>query len=237
MSTVDHPVVSHGEWLAARIAFLAKEKELSRLRDELGRQRRALPWERVDKAYVFHGPRGTESLADLFGPRSQLAVYHFMFAPEWEAGCKSCSFWADNFDGIDVHLAHRDVSFVGVSRAPLAKLEAFKKRMGWSFRWLSSFGSDFNFDYGVSFTPEALKGAGAPYNYTSSNTHLTDQVGASAFYKAADGTIFHTYSCYARGVDPLNGAYGWLDLMPKGRDEDGLEFTQSWVRHHDAYED
>ncbi|HXJ34099.1 MAG TPA: DUF899 domain-containing protein [Candidatus Eisenbacteria bacterium] len=237
MSTVDHPVVSHEAWLAARVAFLAKEKEFSRLRDELSRQRRQLPWEKVDKAYVFDGPHGKESLADLFGRRSQLAVYHFMFGPDYEAGCKSCSFWADNFDGIDVHLAHRDVSFVAISHAPLAKLEAFKKRMGWRFKWLSSFHSDFNYDYGVSSTPEALQGEGAPYNYTSRNTSQTELPGASVFYKAPDGTVFHTYSCYSRGIDLLNGAYNWLDLTPKGRDEDALQFTQAWVRHHDAYED
>ncbi len=235
--TMDHSVVSHDAWLAARVAFLAKEKEFSRLRDELSRQRRQLPWEKVDKAYVFDGPRGKESLAELFGPRSQLAVYHFMFAPDWDAGCKSCSFWADNFDGIDVHLAHRDVSFVAISHAPLAKLEAFEKRMGWRFKWLSSFQSDFNFDYGVSFAPEALKAEGARYNYTSRNTSQTELPGASFFYKAPDGAVFHTYSSYGRGIDLVNGAYNWLDLVPKGRDEDALEFTQSWVRHHDAYDD
>jgi predicted dithiol-disulfide oxidoreductase (DUF899 family) len=237
MSTVDHPIVSRDEWLAARAAFLAKEKEFTRLRDELSRQRRQLPWERVDKTYVFDGPRGKTSLAELFGARSQLAVYHFMFAPDWDEGCKSCSFWADNFDGIDVHLAHRDVSFVAISHASLSKIEAFKKRMGWRFQWLSSFGNDFNFDYGVSFTPESLRGEGVPYNYTSRNASLTELHGASVFYKAPDSVIFHTYSCYSRGLDLLNGAYNWLDLMPKGRDEDALEFTQSWVRHHDAYED
>ena len=237
MSIEDHPVVSREEWRAARIALLAREKEFTRSRDELGRQRRQLPWEKVDRAYVFEGPRGRESLVDLFGSRSQLAVYHFMFGPYWEAGCKSCSFWADTFNGIDVHLAHRDVSFVAISHAPLAKLEAFKKRMGWSFKWVSSFHGDFNYDYGVSFTPEALKGEGAPYNYTSRTTSLTELPGASVFYKAPDGAVFHTYSCYARGLDFLNGAYNWLDLAPKGRDEDALQFTQSWVRHHDAYED
>src|SRR5262245_61368915 len=175
MSIVNHPIVPRDEWVAARIAFLAKEKEFTRLRDELSRQRRQLPWERVDKTYVFDGPRGKTSLAELFGPRSQLAVYHFMFAPEWDEGCQRCSFWADNFDGIDVHLAHRDVSFVAISRAPLSKLQAYKARMGWSFTWLSSSGSDFNYDYGVSFTPESLKGNGAPYNYTSREKRITDQ--------------------------------------------------------------
>src|SRR5262245_11941076 len=186
MSIVNHPVVPRDEWIAARIAFLAKEKEFTRLRDELSRQRRELPWEKVDKTYVFDGPRGKESLAELFGPHSQLAVYHFMFAPDWDAGCKHCSFWADNFDGIDVHLAHRDVSFVAISHAPLPKLQAFEKRMGWRFKWVSSFRNDFNFDYGVSFTPEALEGQGARYNYKPHNTSVPEQVGASAFYKAPD---------------------------------------------------
>jgi predicted dithiol-disulfide oxidoreductase (DUF899 family) len=232
----DHPVVSHDAWLGARTAFLAKEKEFTRLRDELSRQRRALPWEAVDKPYVFDGPRGKQTLAELFSPRSQLVVYHFMFAPEWDAGCKSCSFWADNFNGIDVHLAHRDVSFVAISRAPLAKIDAFQRRMGWSFPWLSSSGSDFNYDYGVSFTPEAQRGEGAVYNYTPREKTISDQVGISVFAKNEQGAVFHTYSCYERGVDMLNGAYHYLDLVPKGRDEDQLKFTQSWVRHHDAYE-
>src|SRR5262245_31219716 len=188
MSIVDHPIVSHDEWRAARIALLAKEKEFTRLRDELGRRRRQLPWERVDKTYLFDGPRGKTSLAELFGPRSQLAVYHFMFAPDWDAGCKSCSFWADNFDGIDVHLAHRDVSFVAISRAPLSKIQAFKTRMGWRFTWLSSFESDFNYDYGVSFTPEAMRSAGPIYNYTQPETAMTDREGVSVFFKDPGGS-------------------------------------------------
>ena len=230
-------VVSRDEWLAARTAFLAREKEFTRLREELSRQRRALPWVRVEKRYVFDGPGGQETLSDLFAGRSQLVVYHFMFSPESDAGCKSCSFWADNFDGIDVHLAHRDVSFVAISRAPLSKLAAYKARMGWSFAWLSSFGSDFNFDYGVSFTPESLRGEGAPYNYTSREKSITDKPGASFFYKAPDGAVFHTYSCYGRGLDLLNGAYSWLDLVPKGRDEEGHDFPMYWVRRRDAYDD
>ena len=236
MTDTNHPVVSREEWLAARIAFLAKEKEFTRLRDELGRQRRALPWVKVDKPYVFDGPAGKETLADLFGKRSQLVVYHFMFSPDWDAGCKSCSFWADNFNGIGVHLAARDVSMVAISHAPLAKLAAFQKRMGWGFKWLSSFGSDFNFDYGVSFTPEMLRGEGAPYNYTKRETRQTELPGVSVFAKTPDG-VFHTYSTYTRGIDLLNAAYNYLDLVPKGRDEDALDFTQAWVRYHDAYED
>jgi len=235
-SIKNHPVVSHEEWLSARTAMLAKEKEFTRLRDELSRQRRALPWVKVDKPYVFDGPRGKETLADLFGKRSQLVVYHFMFSPDWDAGCKHCSFWADNFNGIGVHLAHRDVSMVAISRAPLAKIEAFRKRMGWGFKWLSSFESDFNYDYGVSFTPDALRGEGAPYNYTKREKRLTEHAGVSVFAKTPSG-VFHTYSTYARGLDMLNGAYHFLDLVPKGRDEDALDFTQSWVRYHDEYED
>jgi predicted dithiol-disulfide oxidoreductase (DUF899 family) len=221
-SIKEHKIVSREEWLSARTAFLAKEKEFTRLRDELSRQRRALPWVKVDKPYVFDGPRGKQTLADLFEHCSQLVVYHFMFSPDWDAGCKHCSFWADNFNGIDVHLRHRDVSFVAISRAPLAKIEAFKNRMGWNFTWLSSFGSDFNYDFGVSFS-----GEGGVHNYTK-RAALTEHAG---------GSVFHTYSCYERGLDLLNGAYAYLDLVPKGRDEDQLSFTQAWVRHHDAYED
>jgi predicted dithiol-disulfide oxidoreductase (DUF899 family) len=232
-----HPVVSHEEWLSARTAFLAKEKEFTRLRDDLSRQRRALPWEKVEKSYVFDGSKGKESLADLFGKKSQLVVYHFMFNPDGDAGCRHCSFWADNFDGIDVHLAHRDVSFVAISRAPLAKIEAFKKRMAWSFKWVSSSKTDFNYDYQASFTPEAIRSGSVFYNYANTNMNMSDREGTSVFYKDPSGTVFHTYSTYARGIDMLNGAYHFLDLVPKGRDEERLEFTQSWVRHHDKYEE
>jgi predicted dithiol-disulfide oxidoreductase (DUF899 family) len=233
----DHPVVSREEWLAARTAFLAKEKEFTRLRDDLSRQRRALPWVKVEKSYVFEGPKGKESLADLFGKRSQLVVYHFMFNPDGNEGCKHCSFWADNFNGIDVHLAHRDVSFVAISRAPLPKIEAFRKRMGWSFKWVSSFKSDFNYDYQASFTPDAIQSGTVFYNYAKTQMNMSDREGASVFYKDPSGAVFHSYSCYARGIDMLNGAYHFLDLVPKGRDEERLEFTQSWVRYHDRYED
>jgi predicted dithiol-disulfide oxidoreductase (DUF899 family) len=231
----DHPVVSREEWLSARRAFLAKEKEFTRLRDDLSRQRRALPWERVDATYAFDGPRGEETLPELFDGRSQLVVYHFMFAPEWEEGCPHCSFWADNFDGIDVHLAHRDVTFVAISRAPLAKIEAFRKRMGWSFKWLSSSRSDFNYDYQASFRPEDIERGEVFYNYATTGLDHTDREGVSVFHRDASGDVFHTYSCYARGIDMLNGAYHYLDLVPKGRDEDGLEMPQAWVRHHDRY--
>jgi predicted dithiol-disulfide oxidoreductase (DUF899 family) len=235
--TSDHAVVSHERWLSARTAFLAKEKEFTRLRDELSRARRELPWEKVDKNYSFDGPSGEETLAQLFGKSSQLVVYHFMFDPAWDAGCKHCSFWADNFNGIDIHLRHRDVSFVAISRAPLAKLEAFKKRMGWSFKWVSSAHTDFNHDYQASFTPEQIQSGTAFYNYAKVNMDMADREGVSVFYKDGSNTVFHTYSSYARGIDMLNGAYHFLDLVPKGRDEDDLEFTQEWVRYHDKYED
>jgi len=231
-----HRVVSHKAWIEARRKFLAKEKKFTRLRDELSRQRRALPWEKVDKQYVFDGPEGRETLPELFDGRSQLIVYHFMFAPDWDEGCKHCSFWADNFNGLGIHLNHRDVSFVAISRAPLAKLEAFRKRMGWSFKWVSSGQNDFNYDYQASFTPQEVESGAAFFNYSKSNVGVTDREGVSVFYKDPSGAVFHTYSSYARGIDMLNTAYHYLDLAPKGRDEDALEFTQSWVRYHDKYE-
>ncbi|TMH51637.1 MAG: DUF899 domain-containing protein [Betaproteobacteria bacterium] len=231
-----HRVVSHKAWIEARRKFLAKEKKFTRLRDELSRQRRALPWEKVDKQYVFDGPEGRETLPELFDGRSQLIVYHFMFAPDWDEGCKHCSFWADNFNGLGIHLNHRDVSFVAISRAPLAKLEAFRKRMGWSFKWVSSGQNDFNYDYQASFTPQEVESGAAFFNYSKSDVGVTDREGVSVFYKDPSGAVFHTYSSYARGIDMLNTAYHYLDLAPKGRDEDALEFTQSWVRYHDKYE-
>ncbi len=233
----NHRVVSREEWLAERQAFLAKEKEFTRLRDALSRERRELPWVKVDKKYVFDGPRGPETLADLFGGKSQLVVYHFMFNPASEEGCRHCSFWADNFDGIGVHLKHRDTSFVAVSRAPLAKIEAFRKRMGWSFKWVSSQANDFNYDYHVSFTPEQIRNGAVFYNYVKTKMDMVDREGVSVFYKDGSGALYHTYSAYARGIDILNGAYHFLDLTPKGRDEESLSFTQAWVRHHDRYED
>lgn len=236
-TTEDHTVVSREEWLEARKHLLTKEKQFTRLRDDLSRQRRDLPWERVDKEYVFEGPNGKETLSGLFAGKSQLIVYHFMFDPAWEAGCKSCSFWADNFNGIDVHLKHRDVSFLAISRAPFSKLEAYGKRMGWNFKWVSSFGSDFNYDYYVSFTPEELAKGNAFWNYARQKAFEAEVVGISVFHKDASGTVFHTYSCYARGVDMLNGAYHYLDLTPKGRDEGGQPHSQAWVRRHDEYED
>jgi predicted dithiol-disulfide oxidoreductase (DUF899 family) len=237
MSETDeaHKVVSSGEWLDARMRLLAKEKEFTQLRDELSQARRDLPWERVDKNYVFDGPNGAESLTELFGGRSQLIVYHFMFNPEWEAGCKSCSFWADSFERNVVHLNHRDVTLVAISRAPLGKIEAFRKRMGWTFKWLSSAANDFNFDYQVSFRPEQLATGEVYYNYRQRKSSMTDLVGISVFYRDAGGDVFHTYSCYERGVDMMNAAYHYLDLVPKGRDEGGR--TQFWVRHRDSYDE
>ena len=236
-STVnDHPVVSHEAWLAARKALLVKEKEFTRLRDELSRERRALPWERVEQPYRFDGPDGQETLADLFEGQSQLVVYHFMFAPDWEEGCPGCSFWADSFDGLGVHLRHRDLSLVAISRAPLAKIEAFKRRMGWSFKWVSSGGNDFNYDYHVSFTPEVVDAGAAVYNYAKTGTKSSDLPGVSVFYRDEAGNVYHTYSTYARGIDVLNAAYQYLDLAPKGRDEDKLPSPNAWWRHHDRYD-
>ncbi|HUN49852.1 MAG TPA: thioredoxin family protein [Candidatus Sulfotelmatobacter sp.] len=232
----EHQVVSAGEWLEARKALLAREKEFTRLRDELSRARRALPWVRVEKEYVFAGPHGSLTLADLFAGRRQLIVYHFMFGPDWEAGCKSCSFWADNYNGITVHLRQRDANLVVVSRAPVARLEAFRKRMGWSFPWVSSLGSDFNFDYQASFTAEAMAKGEVYYNYTRSEFPAEEAPGVSVFIKDDAGTIHHTYSCYARGLDMLNGAYHHLDLLPKGRDEENLPYHMDWVKLHDLYE-
>jgi predicted dithiol-disulfide oxidoreductase (DUF899 family) len=228
-------IVSHEEWLKARLQLLDAEKEFTRQRDAVTRRIRAMPWERVEKSYQFEGPNGVVSLADLFAGRSQLLIYHFMFNPDWEAGCKSCSFWADNFNGIPIHLNHRDVTFTAISRAPFTKLDAYKKRMGWTFPWVSSHGSDFNYDYYVSFTPEQNSASKALYNYRARSTALPDEVGISVFYKNESGELFHTYSCYSRGVDLLNGAYNYLDLVPKGRDEDGFKFSMEWLRRHDEY--
>src|SRR5262245_31808344 len=225
-----HDVVEHDEWIDARKALLIKEKEFNRLRDELTRERRALPWEEVEKEYVFEGPDGKETLADLFDGRSLLVVYHFMFGPEDEAGCKSCSFWADNFERNVVHLNARDVSFAAVSRAPLDKLLAYRERMGWSFDWVSSGGNDFNFDYGASFVPEDLERP--VYNYGTLNPRGPDREGMSVFARE-NGEMFHTYSSYARGIDLLNTAYNYLDLVPKGRDEQAR--GQLRVRRRDEY--
>jgi predicted dithiol-disulfide oxidoreductase (DUF899 family) len=233
--TTDHPVVSREEWIEARKRFLAKEKEFTWLRDQLSAERHALPWVRVEKEYRFEGPNGTETLRDLFGPASQLVIYHFMLGPDWQEGCKSCSFWADNFNGIGVHLAARDVSLLAVSSAPLPRINAFKSRMGWTFKWVSSFGSDFNHDYHVTFSPEELERGEAYYNYRRTGSVRNEMPGISVFYRDADGNVFHCYSCYARGLDMMNGAYHYLDLVPKGRDEAGFKHKMQWVRLHDSY--
>jgi predicted dithiol-disulfide oxidoreductase (DUF899 family) len=231
--TTTHDVVPHDDWLEARIALLGREKQFTRLRDELSQARRDLPWEAVDKHYTFDGPEGTVTLADLFDGRSQLIVYHFMYPLDWEDGCRSCSFWADNFDPVIVHLNARDVSMVAVSISPLEKLEAYQRRMGWSFRWYSSAGGDFSRDLFVSFTPEEAT-SGAFFNYRTQPTGLTEREGMSVFYRDQDGRIFHTYSAYGRGIDLMNTAYNYLDTVPKGRDEGGR--NQYWVRRHDEYD-
>jgi len=229
-------IVSRDEWLAARKQLLSKEKELTYLRDRLSAERRALPWVRVDKPYLFEGPSGKETLGGLFEGRSQLAIYHFMFGPGWEQGCPSCSWAADNIAGNVVHLNARDVTLVVVSRAPLPQIEVFRKRMGWGFTWVSSYGSDFNHDYHVSFTAEEITKGNVYYNYGPNGFPSEEAPGISVFYKNGDGEVFHTYSAFARGAEPLLGGYYLLDAVPKGRDEAGLPFTMAWVRHHDRYE-
>jgi predicted dithiol-disulfide oxidoreductase (DUF899 family) len=232
---MNHPrVVSEAEWLVARKDLLTREKELTRLRDEVSRHRRELPRVEIEKDYVFDGPDGKETLAGLFDGRSQLVVYHFMLGPGWEEGCKSCSFLADHFDGANWHLPHRDVTFVVISRAPLREIEAFQKRMGWRFKWVSSNGNDFNFDYHVSFTKEEEAKGEVYYNYETTEFLSDELPGLSVFYRNEDGDVFHTYSTYARGLDSLVGAYNFLDLVPKGRDENP-ESTMDWVRRHDQY--
>jgi len=233
-STKNHTVVSHDEWLAARRALLEREKAFTRQGDELSQLQRDLPWERVTKEYVFDGPDGIEMFADLFAGRSQLVVYHFMFHPDDHAGCPHCSLRADGFAGIGVHLNHRDVTMVVVSRAPYAKLQEYQKRMGWNFKWVSSGRSDFNFDYHVSFTPEEMAAKRALYNYTIRDPWAREREGHSIFYKDEGGSVFHTYSCYDRGNDKLNIHYHYLDLVPKGRDEGGR--GPYWVRRHDEYD-
>jgi predicted dithiol-disulfide oxidoreductase (DUF899 family) len=236
VSQVINPqVVSQEEWLAARQALLAREKEFSRQRDAISAARRELPWERVTKEYVFDTAAGQETLADLFDGRSQLVVYHFMLGPGWQEGCPSCSLLADHFDGSVVHLAQRDVTLVVASRAPLDQIAAFQKRMGWRFKWVSSHGNDFNRDYHVSFTKDEIARGAVDYNYGMQKFGSEEAPGASVFYQDPSGAVFHTYSTYGRGLDILIGAYNFLDLVPKGRDEEGLKNTMAWVRHHDRY--
>ncbi|HVW79062.1 MAG TPA: DUF899 domain-containing protein [Alloacidobacterium sp.] len=236
-SIQNHPVVSAQEWLEARKALLADEKAFTRQRDALSEKRRGLPWVKVEKRYTFDTPEGKKTLADLFEGRSQLAVYHFMFGPGWGAGCPRCSMAADHFDRSVIHLAQRDVTLTAISRAPLAEIEAFKKRMGWTFPWASSYGSDFNYDYRVSFTPEEMERGNFDYNYGRHGFPADEATGTSIFYQDAEGNVFHTYSSYARGGEGMLVPYHFLDIAPKGRDEEYLRpDTMSWVRHHDRYE-
>ena len=230
-----HNIVSREQWIEARRAHLAHEQDFTKARDRLSAERRALPWVKLDKAYVFDGSGGQQTLAELFRGRRQLVVQHFMFAPDWSEGCKSCSFWADGFEHMIPHLAARDTTLVAISRAPLPKLDAFKARMGWSFDWLSSAGNDFNYDFAVSFTPEAIEGGAKVYNFGTSGFGIEEAPGISVFYRDAAGDIFHTYSCFARGLDMMNAAYHYLDLTPLGRHEEGLPYPMDWVRLRDAY--
>jgi predicted dithiol-disulfide oxidoreductase (DUF899 family) len=234
----NHTVVSHEAWLDARKEFLKKEKEFTKLRDQLNQQRRELPWEKVEKQYLFEGPNGVETLADLFAGKGQLIVWHFMFGPDWKEGCSHCSFWADTFNGNVVHLKQRDTTMIAISRAALKNIEPFKKRMGWTFKWVSSADTDFNFDYQASVRPEELKAKKVFYNYREIEPFSDQLHGASAFYRDNEGDVFHTYSTYARGVDMLNGTFQYLDVTAKGRDEDwSSDHPSGWVRHHDKYKD
>jgi predicted dithiol-disulfide oxidoreductase (DUF899 family) len=229
-----HKTVSRKEWLSARKKLLTKEKKFTHLRERLAQERRDLPWVKVDKEYRFDSGRGRETLAQLFGRKSQLVVYHFMFGPGWKEGCPHCSFWADHYDGTLPHLAQRDVSLVVISRAPLSEIEPFRKRMGWRFKWVSSSGNDFNYDFHASFRPEDIRKKKVFYNYETIGMDMSDREGISVFCKDPKGAVFHTYSTFARGIDMVNPTYQFLDLVPKGRDERGR--GQFWVRHKDRYE-
>lgn len=228
-------VVSQKAWLAARKKLLVQEKKFSKLRDKMNAERRKLPWVKIEKKYVFHGPIGKVSLADLFSGKRQLIIYHFMFGPGWGDGCPHCSFWADHYDGVNLHLGQRDTAFAVVSRAPWKEIEPFKKRMGWKFKWVSSFNTEFNFDFNVSFTPEELKTGKAIYNYAKLDMDIDEREGVSAFYRDRNGGLYHTYSSYARGIDLMNTTYNFLDMTAKGRDENP-DATQDWVRYHDKYQ-
>jgi len=230
-----HKIVSREEWTEARKALMAQEKELTRARERVSEARRALPWVRVEKAYAFDSVDGRKGFADLFRGRAQLVVQHFMFAPDWDEGCKSCSFWADGFERMIPHLAARDTTLVAVSRAPLDKLVAFKKRMGWTFDWVSSGAGEFNYDFAVSFTPDQIKSGATGYNFGATSFGFSDAPGISVFYRDTSDDIFHTYSCFARGLDPMNAAYQYLDLTPLGRHEEGLPYPMDWVRLRDEY--
>lgn len=233
---LNHTIVPRSEWLAARKELLAEEKRLTRQMDAISAKRRALPWVKIEKVYRFESRNGSVSLADLFGGKSQLVIQHFMLGPDWKEGCPSCSYMADHTEGMLPHLAARDVTMLAVSRAPLAEIEAFKKRMGWCFDWVSSHGGEFNHDFHVSFTAEEIATGQVDYNYTMQPFGSTEAPGISVFHKDKDGNVFHTYSVYGRGVELMMGTYRILDLVPKGRDEDSLEWTMQWVRYHDSYE-
>lgn len=232
-----HPIVSREEWLNVRLKHLEDEKAFTQARDALAARRRALPWIRIEKPYAFQTQEGEQTLPQLFGQHSQLIVSHFMFGPDWEQGCPSCSFWADGYNGLDIHLAHRDAAFVVVSNTSLDNIERYRARMGWTFRWVSSMGSDFNRDFHVGFTPEELASGEVVYNYAKRPFPVTEAPGISVFHKPDADTVAHTYSTYARGLDMLNPAYHLMDLLPKGRDEDGLDFTMAWLRRRDQYDD
>lgn len=232
--TREHKVVSESQWLVARKKLLTEEKKFSRLRDRLNKKRRDLPWVKLTKKYIFDGPDGSQTFADLFCGKSQLIVYHFMFGPDWGEGCAHCSFWADHYDGTVAHLAQRDTALAVVSRAPYREIAPFKKRMGWKFNWVSSAKNDFNFDLHVSFTPEEIKSGTLSYNYGKIKMQIDEREGVSAFYKDARGVIYHTYSSYARGIDMLNTTYHFLDLTAKDRDENPDQ-PQDWVTYRDQY--
>lgn len=232
----NNPIVSREEWLESRKRLLQKEKELTRLRDQLSAARRELPWVLIDKPYVFEGPQGRRTLADLFDGSGQLMTYHFMFGPSWPQGCPSCSYLADHVDGALVHLQQRDVKVMAVSRAPYSQIAPFKRRMGWQFDWVSSYGTEFNYDFQASHAPQDISNNTAYYNYELLEYPAEETHGLSVFYKDATGDVFHTYSSYARGAEMLVNTYNILDMMPKGRDEDGFEFPMAWVRHHDRYD-
>jgi predicted dithiol-disulfide oxidoreductase (DUF899 family) len=231
-----HPIVSREQWIEARKAHMAREKEFTRARDALSEARRSLPWVKVDKDYVFEGPAGKLTLAELFKGRPQLVVQHVMFKPDWDAACKSCSFWVDGFERMVPHLAARDTTMVAISLAPIAKLEAFKKRMGWTFDWYSSGSNAFNHDYGVTFSRDEIDKGEKKYNFGTTPFYGEELPGISVFYRDEAGNIFHTYSCYARGLDMMNAAYHYLDLTPLGRHEDGLPYPMDWVRLRDQYQ-
>ncbi len=233
----NHRIVSREAWLQARKALLADEKELTRRRDQLSARRRDLPWVKIEKAYAFDTPQGKKTLADLFDGRSQLIIKHFMLAPGQKDGCVGCSFESDHVDGALKHIEHHDVTYVAVARAPLDEIETFRTRMGWHFKWVSSYGSDFNYDFGVSFTPEQIATGPVTYNYRETPVPLEDLSGFSVFYKDENGDMFHTYSTFGRGAEDILGSYMFLDMTPKGRNEHGPNFNLTdWVRHHDRYD-